>query len=165
MPAISFREARARVIARSLDAAARLESIAESVPIENAFGRILAAPVLADRNIPALARSIRDGFAVRSADTPGVLRVAGELRAGVAATGAAVAAGEAIEIMTGAPLPDGADAVVMIEHVGRDGDRITVSKPSAPGGFVIAEASEARQYSGRAVDDAWRCPFRYSSDG
>ena len=60
---------------------------------------------------------------MRAADLPGELRVIGEVRAGEVFTGA-VAAGEAVEIMTGAPLPDGADAVVMVEHTERHGDRV-----------------------------------------
>src|SRR4051794_41870209 len=62
-----------------------------------------------------------DGYAVRAADTPGSLRVVGELPAGRAPT-IAVGPGEAIRIMTGAPMPEGADAVVMVERTRPDGD-------------------------------------------
>lgn len=105
-------------------------------------GRVLAVPIRADRDLPPTARSVRDGFAVRAAETPGRLRVAGEIRAGQAAE-RALAPGEAIEIMTGAPMPEGADAVVMVEHTERDGD--WVSAPRAEAGQNFNErGSEAR---------------------
>jgi len=84
-----------------------------------AAGRVLAEPILADRDYPPFARSSRDGFAVRSEDLPGDLRVMGEVRAGQVYAGL-VGPGEAVEIMTGAPLPAGADQVVMVEHTVRD---------------------------------------------
>lgn len=90
----------------------------EIVSLDEAHGRILAASLLADRDIPSVRRSLRDGFAVRSTDLPGVLAVHGEVRAGESGNGI-FGAGEAIEIMTGAPVPEGSDAVVMIEHVTR----------------------------------------------
>src|SRR5271155_4965097 len=96
----------------------------EEVPLPESDGRILAEPVTADRDYPPFPRSARDGFAVRAADLPGELRVIGEVRAGEMFQGS-VAPGEAVEIMTGAPLPAGADAVIMIEHVDRAADRIT----------------------------------------
>ena len=92
----------------------------ETVALEAAAGRVLAEPLAADRDYPALERSVRDGFAVRSADLPGQLEVIGEVRAGESYSGE-VGAGQAVEIMTGAPVPRGADAVVMIEHVRREG--------------------------------------------
>ncbi len=116
---------------------------AETTAIEEAAGRMLAEPITADRDFPALSRSIRDGFAVRAADTPGRLRVAGEVRAGEVFHGQ-MRAGEAVEIMTGASLPEGADAVVMIEHVQREGE--SVAAPAAePGQFVNPRGAEARQ--------------------
>ena len=82
---------------------------------------MLAAALLADRDYPTLRRSLRDGYAIRSADVPGTLRVRGEVRAGEGQQ-AAIQVGEALEIMTGAPVPEGADAVVMVEHVTRTPD-------------------------------------------
>ncbi|MBI4904960.1 MAG: molybdopterin molybdotransferase MoeA [Acidobacteria bacterium] len=128
-----------------LDAVTRsgVACASETVPIGDACGRVLAADVLMDRDSPPVARSVRDGFAVRSADLPGGLRVVGEVRAGEAA-GRAVASGEAIEIMTGAPVPDGADCIVMVEHVRREGGVVHVERTQQPGDFINAAGSEAR---------------------
>src|ERR1700688_1908357 len=92
----------------------RVAPSTESVSIvEDSTGRILAEDVVADRDYPPFNRSVRDGFAVRSSDVPGRLRVIGEVRAGERFEGA-IERGETVEIMTGAPLPEGADAVVMV---------------------------------------------------
>jgi molybdopterin molybdotransferase len=114
----------------------------ERVALLDAFGRVLGAEAFADRDYPPVARSIRDGFAVRSVDTPGSLKVIGELRAGQIAE-QRVAAGEAIEIMTGAPVPAGSDAVVMVEHVQRDGDQIKIVARAEAGQFINPRAAEA----------------------
>lgn len=116
----------------------------ESVPLIESAGRILAESITADRDYPPFHRSARDGFAVRSADLPGSLRVAGEVRAGEIYS-ASVAGHEAVEIMTGAPLPDGADAVLMVEHARRDGDRITTDRSLKPGENFNARGIEARE--------------------
>jgi molybdopterin molybdotransferase len=82
--------------------------------------RVLAEAVLADRDQPPFDRSTRDGFAVRAVDFgSGPLKIAGQIRAGEQWQGRALEPGTAIAIMTGAPIPDGADAVVMVEHVER----------------------------------------------
>ena len=92
---------------------------AEQVPLLASLNRVLAQPVLADRDQPPFPRSTRDGFACRAKDigatTP--LKVIGQLRAGETWKGSPLEAGQAIEIMTGAPVPSGADCVVMVEHV------------------------------------------------
>ena len=128
-----------------------LERVAESLPtrtteevglLESA-GRVLAEPVTADRDYPPMARSVRDGFAVRAADLPGELRVIGEVRAGESFAGQ-VRTGEAVEIMTGAPLPQGADAVVMVEHVALTGDRVNVPRTLRSGENVSPQACEAK---------------------
>src|SRR6266851_2981879 len=106
---MSFDEARACVIERVM--AERVFAPAEEVALECAAGRVLAEEIRADRDYPALARSVRDGFAVRAADVTGMLRVIGEVRAGESFAGQ-VGPGETVEIMTGAPVPRGADAVV-----------------------------------------------------
>lgn len=119
----------------------------EIVSIDEAHGRILAAALFADRDIPALRRSLRDGFAVRSSDIPGVLVIRGEVRAGVTGEGD-LRAGEAIEIMTGAPVPDGADAVVMVEHVTRfeDGQKkVKIESSAEPGQFINCRGAEAEK--------------------
>jgi molybdopterin molybdotransferase len=115
----------------------------ETVPIHQASGRILAEDLIADRDYPPLPRSVRDGFAVRSADEPRGLQVIGEVRAGESYAGA-LAPGQAVEIMTGAPVPSGADAVIMVEHVLRDGDRISADRPVSPGDFINPRGTEAR---------------------
>ena len=139
MPALPFPFARQIVLDQL--AGACPASAPESVALPGALGRVLAHPILADRDIPSLARSVRDGFAVRSAETPGRLRLAGEVRAGEPAL-LPLPPGSAIEIMTGAPLPEGADAVVMVEHTTRDDTHVIV--PAAtPGLNFNPQASEA----------------------
>ncbi len=120
----------------------------ETLPLLDCLGRILAETVVADRDQPPFDRSTRDGFAVRAAEisTGRSLRVLGLIRAGERWTGQALAAGEAIEIMTGAPLPDGADAVVMVEHVeAAEGSvRLQGARSFQMGENIVARGSEAR---------------------
>jgi molybdopterin molybdotransferase len=100
-----------------------------------AGGLVLASSVVAGEVVPPFDNTAVDGYAVRSADVaavPVALRVVGELAAGAAPT-VRVGAGEAIRIMTGAPMPEGADAVVMVEdseRIGDDGVRLTRSVPA-----------------------------------
>ena len=103
----------------------------ETVPLLDAAGRVLAADVTADRDYPPAPRSIRDGYGVRSADLPGSLQVIGEVRAGTSFAGE-ILPGQCVEIMTGAPMPLGADAVVMVEHATlADGQMTTTRQPRA----------------------------------
>lgn len=140
MSALPFPVARQIVLERV--ASARHNPAKERIPLSQALGRILASDILADRDMPPTARSVRDGFALRAADTPGRLRVLGEIRAGEPAH-LGLEPGTAIEIMTGAPMPPHADAVVMVEHVTRDGDHVQV--PTATSGQNFnAQGSEAR---------------------
>jgi molybdopterin molybdotransferase len=138
---LSFQAARASVI-EEVTAARALPAI-EHVGLDCAAGRVLAQKTHADRDYPPLARSVRDGFAVRAADTPGRLRVIGEVRAGEVFAGQ-VNPGEAVEIMTGAPIPPGADAVVMVEHITRE-DMQIACPTVRPGQFINRQGSEARQ--------------------
>jgi molybdopterin molybdotransferase len=116
----------------------------EMVRLEECAGRILAEDAAADRDYPPFNRSVRDGFAVRSSDVPGRVRVIGEVRAGEQFTGS-VGAGEAVEIMTGAPLPEGADAVVMVEHCTHHEDGTIETDRAVGSGTNIAPAAcEAR---------------------
>ena len=141
MPSLSFGQARATVIERVM--AGRLFSPPEMVALECAAGRVLAEEIRADRDFPALARSVRDGFAVRAQDVPGLLRVIGEVRAGDRFDGA-VEAGEAVEIMTGAPVPRGADAIVMVEHTTRsNGGSVSIDRAANPGQFINPAGCEA----------------------
>ena len=118
----------------------------ETVEIEQAFGRVLAVPVIADRDYPPFNRSTRDGFAVRAADASQAgarLECIGELRAGGIFEGS-LEPGQCVEIMTGAGVPPGADAVVMIEHTHREGRTITLDREAKIGDHIVAHGSEAR---------------------
>ncbi len=103
---------------------------------------MIAENVPADRDYPPFPRSARDGFAVRAADLPGELTIIGEVRAGEVFP-CPVAAGEAVEIMTGAPVPAGADAVVMVEHTERTERRVKVARTQQAGDNVGGRGSEA----------------------
>jgi molybdopterin molybdotransferase len=113
------------------------------VGADDALGLVLAADVVTDQPVPPFANTAMDGYAVRAADTAGAtaadpvrLRVVGELPAGKAPD-RAVDDGEAIRIMTGAPMPEGADAVVMVERTRRDGDDgVLVEEGARPGEHV-----------------------------
>jgi molybdopterin molybdotransferase len=109
-------------------------------------GRVLAKTVKADRDQPPFARATRDGFAVRAEDISHELRVVGQVKAGERWTRDTLEGGYAIGIMTGAPLPAGADAVVMVEHVAQTGDviRLTEGHSARSGENVVARGSEAR---------------------
>jgi molybdopterin molybdotransferase len=121
----------------------------ELVELLDSQGRILAEPVLADRNFPPFPRATRDGYAVRAADLaklPATLKVIGEIKAGAAADAThTVEPGEAVSIMTGAPAPPGCDAVVMVEYTSRDGDEVTITKGIAAGDNIVPIASEAKR--------------------
>ncbi len=106
-----------------LDAVAPLAP--RPIATRDAAGLVLAESVVASEPVPPFANTGMDGYAVRAADTPGRLRVVGELPAGTAPT-TPVGPGEAIRIMTGAPMPDGADAIVMVERTNVDGDWVEV---------------------------------------
>ncbi len=138
---LSFEQARASVL--STVRAASSPPAIEEVSLFDAAGRVLAEPIPADRDWPPVARSVRDGFAVRATDLPGELFVIGEVRAGESFT-AEMQPGQAVEIMTGAPLPLGADTVVMIEHVTQTGDRVSVPRALACGENVSPRASQAQ---------------------
>ena len=111
--------------------------------LEAAAGRVLAEALRADRDYPAVARSVRDGYAVRAIDLPGGLEVIGEVRAGQSFAGE-VGWNQTVEIMTGAPVPRGADAVVMVETVRLEEHRVIVDRAAEPGQFVNPQGSEAR---------------------
>jgi molybdopterin molybdotransferase len=116
----------------------------ETVELLAGAGRVLAAAVVADRDQPAFDRATRDGYALRVGDVGGELRVVGSVRAGESWSGAALAEGEAIEIMTGAPVPAGADAVVMVEHVVVEGDllRVEAGRSLRVGENVVPRGAE-----------------------
>jgi molybdopterin molybdotransferase len=138
--ALSFEQARECVLREVRP----LPRATEEIAVLDAAGRVLAEGVAADRDYPPFDRSARDGFAVRAADLPGELRVIGEVRAGEVFTGA-VGTGDAVEIMTGAPMPAGADTVVMIEHTERVGDRVRTDRSPKAGDNFSPRGEEARQ--------------------
>jgi molybdopterin molybdotransferase len=118
----------------------------ETVELLAGAGRVLAAAVIADRDQPPFNRSTRDGYAVRAEDGGRALQVVGSLRAGESWPGTTLAEGEAVEIMTGAPLPAGADAVVMVEHTTVVDGRLCVEAGRSPGvgENVVLRGAEAR---------------------
>jgi molybdopterin molybdotransferase len=120
----------------------------EVVSLRIALGRVLARDVVADRDFPPFARSTRDGYAL-AAGAKREFRVLGEVRAGESWTGERLSAGTCVAIMTGAPVPAGADAVVMLEHVSRSGDTVLLaeSREAVPGQNVVAAGSEAAKGS------------------
>ena len=118
---------------------------AEIAPLAQVRGRVLAEDISADRDTPPFHRATRDGFAVRSfdlADLPAVLECAGEVRAGEHFAGE-IDSGKCVEIMTGAPLPGGADAVVMIEHTRREGSKVEISRAVQAWENIVRQGSEA----------------------
>jgi molybdopterin molybdotransferase len=122
----------------------------ESVDLLSAAGRVLAEPVLADRDIPPFPRSTRDGYAVRAADLSGIpatLDVIGEIRAGEAVENipAIIGSRQAAAIMTGAPVPSGADSVVMVEYTAQQGKQVEITRQVAPGENIVPRGAEARQ--------------------
>ena len=118
---------------------------AEAAPLGQALNRVLAENVEADRDYPPFNRSTRDGYAVRSADVgtaPATLDCVGEVRAGESFAGQ-VAPKQCVRIMTGAPLPPGADAVVMFEQAHESDARVSVQRPVEPWENVVRQGSEA----------------------
>ena len=120
----------------------------ESVGLLSSLGRVLAQQVVADRDFPPFRRAVRDGYAVRAADLahlPVTLQVVGEIKAGAAVEDVPleIAPGQAAGIMTGAPGPNGADAVVMIEYTNLKEDRVTITRGVASGDNIVPIGSEA----------------------
>ncbi|HEU4636171.1 MAG TPA: gephyrin-like molybdotransferase Glp [Edaphobacter sp.] len=144
---VSFDEALAIVQAKSAEVH---PGPTEKIGIRDSLGRALCTAVKADRDQPPFDRSTRDGFAVRAEDAMARawLAVAGEIAAGSAWTGP-LPVDEAVAIMTGAPVPDDADSVVMLEHVERSGThklaaiRLMEGRKLEPGDNIVPRASEA----------------------
>ncbi len=133
---IALEAARRRVLA----ACRPLEVV--SVPLGDALGCVTATPVVSGDNVPSFPNTAMDGYAVRAADTEGAseARPARLLVVGTVAAGAApdrpVGPGQAVRIMTGAPMPDGADAIAIVEVTSADGDHVLVCQPSRPGQHI-----------------------------
>ena len=117
----------------------------EQTPLDLAWNRVLASPVVARRAAPEAAVSAMDGYAVRDADLasgPTRLRLVGESFAGSPGGGPCLEAGSCVRIFTGAPLPAGADRVVMQEVVEREGDAVTIAERPTPARHVRAVGSD-----------------------
>ncbi|HEX8857821.1 MAG TPA: gephyrin-like molybdotransferase Glp [Actinomycetes bacterium] len=156
---IAFEEARARVLERLRPLPPR------RVPLTEALGCVLAEDVAAGEDLPPFANSAMDGFALRSEDVRGAdqgspvdLRVVGEVFAG-SATLPKVEPGTAVRIMTGGPLPPGADAVVPLERTETSGETVRVQLAPPERGFVREAGEDVRAGAvvlerGRPVDPA-----------
>src|SRR5437899_4307253 len=116
-----------------------------SVSVWDALGLVLAQEVKTDREYPPFDRSTRDGYAVRSKEVQAGARLecAGEIKAGDTVR-EALAAGTCVQIMTGAAVPPGADAVVMIEYTKRAGDLVHFERAAQAGQNIVPRGSEAR---------------------
>src|SRR5436309_4570366 len=126
-------------------AGARPVAETETVPTLAAAGRVLAAAQRSTMNVPPMDNSAMDGYAVRIADVPRPetrLKVTQKIAAG--STGKPLAPGTAARIFTGAPIPAGADAIVMQEHCAQEGDEVVVKKVPARGEWVRLSGSDIR---------------------
>jgi len=121
---------------------ARIQPLeATEVPLLDALGAVLAEDAIADRDIPPFRNSAMDGYAVRGADVAqgGVrLRVIGAVAAGAMPEGT-VGPGQAMRIMTGAPMPEGADTVVRVEDTDNAIDQVTITR-ATPMGLSVGKA-------------------------
>lgn len=122
----------------------------ETVDLPAASGRVLAESIVADRDFPPFRRAMRDGYAVRAADLaqlPATLGVIAEIKAGAEPTETPpeLNSGQAAVIMTGAPAPAGADAVVMVEYTSLEGKRVRITRGVTSGDNIVPVGSEARK--------------------
>ncbi|HKW18367.1 MAG TPA: gephyrin-like molybdotransferase Glp [Terriglobales bacterium] len=142
---LSFEEARAVV---EEHASGLRPKGRELISLLDAAGRVLAETIHADRDLPPFPRATRDGYAIRAADLvtiPADLKIVGEVRAGGPALTGSVAPGQAVAIMTGAPVPAGADSVVMIEHTSRNASLLNVSRSLVRGENIVPAGAEAKR--------------------
>ncbi|WP_374007173.1 gephyrin-like molybdotransferase Glp [Leifsonia sp. LS-T14] len=147
-------EDHAGIVARMLEPLSD-EPAAESVPLDSALGRVTAAEVRSEVDLPLFRNSQMDGYAVRSADirtVPIALEVSGDIPAGHT-TPVSLIPGTALRIMTGAPVPTGADAIVPVEDtelvLGRDDDLagaiVEIRRPRQRGEYVRERGSDVRR--------------------
>jgi molybdopterin molybdotransferase len=146
MRVLSFEEARHLVEQHAAGVAA---GSVETVDLLAGLGRVLAEGIAADRDFPPFARATRDGYAVRAADlaeVPARIEVVGEVKAGdwPEPGVCSVGPGQAVGIMTGAPLPAGADAVVMVEHTSSAAHSVEVRRRVSAGENFVPRGAEAR---------------------
>ena len=119
----------------------------EEIPLGEAAGRVLADDIVAGFNVPPFNRSSMDGYAVRASDTAGApvtLKLIGARHAGEVFHGV-VGAGECLEIATGAPVPNGADAVVMVEYTKLAGDVVEIQRTAKPGSNIAPEGEDIKK--------------------
>ncbi|MGH9152286.1 MAG: molybdopterin molybdenumtransferase MoeA, partial [Acidimicrobiales bacterium] len=128
MPLVEVAAARARVL-RSCTVLP-----AQRTPLADALGLVTAEAVHAGEDVPPFANTAMDGYAVRAADTaaagprrPATLRLIGKIHAGPARA-LTIRPGECAQVATGAPIPAGADAVIMVEHTTIDGTRVKLQR-------------------------------------
>ncbi len=138
-----FRELATPAAAHEAIASLSLEGGIERVPLEEARGRVLVTRLDAELDVPGFDRSSMDGYALRAADTfgadeadPATLELVGAVHAGEK-TAVTVGEGEAVEISTGAVMPDGADAMVPVERTDREGETVLIRTGVAPGDNVM----------------------------
>ncbi len=143
---VSFEEAKAIV-----EANVRPVTRAETITIDDAAGRVVAEDLVATLSIPPFNRGAMDGYAVKARDTfnsgqfnPRVLKLVGEVHAGETPQ-AGVNTGECIQIATGAVMPRGADAVVMVEDTEAEGDTVKVFKSAYPGANVGKKGEDIKK--------------------
>ena len=158
---LSFEEA--RHVVEQHAAGVRPDAV-ETTELLASAGRVLAEPVVADRDFPPFRRAMRDGYAVRAADLvtlPVTLKVVGEIKAGATPEEmpAAIRPRQAAAIMTGAPAPDGADAVVMVEYTSQSSNEVTITRGVARGDNIVPAGSEARKGQ-RLLDSGTRIDYR-----
>ncbi|WP_440946747.1 molybdopterin biosynthesis protein [Methanosarcina sp. T3] len=134
--------------ARRIINSLRIRPEKESSALENAYGKILAEEIVTEINVPPFPRATMDGYAVRAEDTyacsetkPVKLKLLGSIPAGSDAR-FTVSAGEAMEIATGAPIPEGADAVVMVEYSSEENGNVFISRPVTGGENVMKAGSD-----------------------
>jgi molybdopterin molybdotransferase len=144
---LSFEEARHAVESHAAQIPAPEIEVLDLLASAN---RVLAEHLLADRDIPLFPRATRDGYALRSADLaklPARLEVISEIKAGEDPEHipAEVPIGHAVSIMTGAPVPSGADAVVMVEYSTRHGNQVEITRGATRGENIVPPGAEARQ--------------------
>lgn len=145
---LSFEQAR-ELVSEHCERARKLVPAVESVPLLQSMGRVLAEAVRADRDLPPFPRATRDGYALRSSDLerlPAELEIVGQIRAGgpLPSGFQSLASGQTLSIMTGAPVPAGADAVLMVEHSERAGNRMRALRRLSSGENVVPRGSEAK---------------------
>jgi molybdopterin molybdotransferase len=140
---LTFREARSLIIDQLANLAPPRSP--EPVALGDAHGRVLSAAVRADRDYPPFDRSTRDGYAVRAAEATSGARLScvGEIKAGDTPP-SFLAPNSCLHIMTGAAVPAGADAVVMIEHTTREADSVLFTRASRPGQNIVLRGNEGR---------------------